>query len=288
MITLPPSRYILPNLFTLAAAFCGFAVIVLASRADDARGFFLAASLIPIACILDGFDGRIARLVNGESAFGVQFDSLSDFLTFGVAPATLIYFWTLEPLGLGGLFVAFLFAGAAMTRLARFNVEASDESASSRHFKGLPAPMAGMALTSLVALEAGVLGRVGPVDIARPSVLIFVLLIAFLMVSHVPFRTLKDTRMTPLNRLLIAGVLASIVVVGIRFDFMFALALGLLGYITSGLLAAVVNGHRRGRERRRGQNLFDAPLDALEELDELSELDDDMLDLVTQQDREDG
>ena len=149
MITIPSPRYILPNLFTLSATFCGFAAIWLGAEAESGEQFYAAAALIAFAVFLDGFDGRVARMVNAETKIGVQLDSLSDFLTFGVAPAVLAYAWGLEAFGVGGLLIAFLFAAGAMLRLARFNVEAEEVSGPgpSRYFRGLPAPMAGMTVS---------------------------------------------------------------------------------------------------------------------------------------------
>lgn len=244
MIDLPRPRYILPNLFTLASAFCGFALIWLAFGATEGSAFYNATLLVPIACLLDGFDGRIARLVHGESALGVQLDSLSDFLTFGVAPAFLIYAWALHDLGVVGLVVAFAFASAAMIRLARFNVDAADDHGVSRYFRGLPAPMAGLGIAAIVAVETGVLARGDSAAGALPAVAALVVMLALLMVSNVPFRTFKDLRMTARNRLFVAGALASIVVVSLRFDFMFAIACALFAYLATGLTGGVVVARR--------------------------------------------
>lgn len=244
MIDLPQPRYILPNLFTLASAFCGFAIIWLAFAAYDGHGFYNAALLVPIACLLDGFDGRIARLVHGESEIGVQLDSLSDFLTFGVAPAFLIYAWALHELGVVGLLIAFAFAAAAMIRLARFNVDAAVDHGVARYFRGLPAPMAGLGIASIVAVETGVLERSASAVDALPAIGALVVMLSLLMVSNVPFRTFKDLRMTARNRLFVAGVLASIVVVSLRFDVMFAIACGLFAYMATGLTGSVVVARR--------------------------------------------
>lgn len=249
MITIPPKRYLLPNLFTLSATFCGFAAIWLATQATSGAEYYGAAALICLAVFLDGFDGRIARWVDAESRFGGQLDSLSDFLTFGVAPAMLVYSWGLRPMGVAGLLIAFAFAGAAMIRLARFNVESEDHPGVARYFTGLPAPMGGMGLALLVGINAGVLGREAVTASARPSLAILVLLVGFLMVSTVPFRTFKDTRPTLRNRLFIAAILAVQVVVSVRVDFMVALALGLIGYLAVNITGGVVGAARLARVR---------------------------------------
>src|SRR5262245_20806750 len=120
----PPLRRgvsLLPGLFTLANMFCGYACIVYAMRRDFER----AAPFIGIAILLDMLDGRIARLTGTASDFGVQFDSLADVISFGVAPAILSFAWGLQPLGRLGYAAGFLFVSAAALRLARFNIQSS-------------------------------------------------------------------------------------------------------------------------------------------------------------------
>jgi CDP-diacylglycerol--serine O-phosphatidyltransferase len=264
MLTIPPARYLLPGLFTLASTFCGFAVLVLAATADSADDYYRAAILIPLACLLDGFDGRVARLLHGESRLGAQLDSLSDLATFGIAPAFLLWSWALQPLGGLGIGVAFAFVAASMTRLARFNVIDAEphDGHVARYFTGLPAPMGGNALATLVALEAGFLGRAVSSGPAAGWIAALVVLIALLMVSNVPFRTFKDLRMTPLNRLLVAGAIAATVGVSLAVDLMVAVAIGLAGYIGLTLSTAVVRTTaRRARTAfPRGGHAHD-PLD---------------------------
>ena len=114
MLTLPPAKYVIPNLVTLSASLCGFVSLWMASQATSAAEFYTAASLIAFAVFLDGFDGRVARMLNAQTKMGGQLDSFSDFLTFGVSPAVLIYAWGLRPLGFAGLLIAFLFAASVM------------------------------------------------------------------------------------------------------------------------------------------------------------------------------
>lgn len=249
MITLPKARYILPNLFTVSASFCGFACIWLASQAETSEHFYAAASLICLAVFLDGFDGRIARWVHGQSKFGVQLDSLSDFVTFGVAPGVLVYAWGLRPLGTTGLVIAFSLAAAAMIRLARFNVEAETTGGSSRYFTGLPAPMGGLGVALVVGVNSGLFGRTELAAEATVSMSVLVVLVALLMVSNVPFRTFKDLRPTWGNRLLIAAILAAQLVVSMAVDFMLALALTLLGYLTFNVAGGVLGVARVARAR---------------------------------------
>ena len=169
MFRIPPARFILPNLFTLAAFFCGFALIWKAGEAEEARHFYLAATLIPLAALFDGFDGRVARLVQGSSKFGVQYDSLSDLVAFGVGPAILMYYWALHELGTVGLVISFLFAAAAMTRLARFNVTAEEEGGCSRYFEGLPSPFAGLTIGALIGVGDHIARGLGEIPANTPE-----------------------------------------------------------------------------------------------------------------------
>ena len=155
--TTPPKRrgiYLLPNLFTTAALFAGFYAVV---QALDGQ-FQTAAVAIFAAIVLDGLDGRIARLTHTQSEFGAQYDSLSDMVSFGVAPAVLSYTWALQPLGKIGWIVAFLYCAGAALRLARFNTNLGV--IDKRYFQGLPSPAAA-ALVAGFAWVAHDLGWTG-------------------------------------------------------------------------------------------------------------------------------
>ncbi|HSH83873.1 MAG TPA: CDP-diacylglycerol--serine O-phosphatidyltransferase, partial [Guyparkeria sp.] len=128
--------YLLPNLFTTSALFAGFFAVVAGINGD-----FTAASVaIFIAMVLDGLDGRVARMTNTQSAFGAEYDSLSDMLSFGVAPALVAFTWILQDIGKTGWVVAFLYVACAALRLARFNVQIG--SVDKKWFVGLPSPSA--------------------------------------------------------------------------------------------------------------------------------------------------
>ena len=146
--------YILPNLFTTAALFAGFFAIV---QAMNLR-FEMAAVAIFVAMVLDGLDGRIARLTHTQSEFGAQYDSLSDMVSFGVAPALVIYEWALKDMGKIGWIAAFIYCAGAALRLARFNtnIEVIDK----RYFQGLPSPAAAALVAGLVwvVIDNGVTG----------------------------------------------------------------------------------------------------------------------------------
>jgi CDP-diacylglycerol---serine O-phosphatidyltransferase len=176
------SVFLVPSMFTVGNMLCGFASVLAA-----VHGRFAAASwLIVLAGVLDGLDGRIARLTHSTSEFGKEYDSLADVVSFGVAPAMLAYQWRLVMLGRWGLALAFLFLVAGSVRLARFNVQAAV--ADKRFFTGLPIPMGAAAVTLLVLLNPS------PLATHRENTLVgvFTLVVAFLMVSTVPYRSFKD------------------------------------------------------------------------------------------------
>ena len=136
--------YLLPNLFTTAALFAGFYAIVQAMNAN----FDQAAVAIFVALVLDGLDGRVARMTRTQSAFGAEFDSLADMVSFGAAPALVMYVWVLHDLGKLGWIAAFVIVAGAALRLARFNtlLEVADK----RWFQGLPSPSAGALVAGFV------------------------------------------------------------------------------------------------------------------------------------------
>lgn len=149
--------YLLPNLFTSAALFSGFYAIVGAMNFK----FEQAAIAIFIAMVMDGLDGRVARMTNTQSAFGAEYDSLSDMVSFGVAPAIIMYVWALKPLGKLGWIAAFIYCACAALRLARFNTKLDDAFQDKRYFQGLPSPAAAALLAGFVwvSYEYGISGR---------------------------------------------------------------------------------------------------------------------------------
>lgn len=136
--------YLLPNLFTTAALFAGFYAIV--SAMDD--HFERAAIAVFVAMILDGLDGRVARMTNTQSEFGAQYDSLSDMVSFGLAPSLVMYQWALQGMGKLGWIAAFIYAAGAALRLARFNTQLGI--ADKRFFQGLASPAAAAIVTGMV------------------------------------------------------------------------------------------------------------------------------------------
>jgi CDP-diacylglycerol--serine O-phosphatidyltransferase len=174
--------YLLPSMFTMANMFCGYACIVYAMRGE----YVTAAPFIGIGIVLDMLDGRIARMTGSTSAFGVEFDSLADVITFGVAPAVLSFAWGLQPLGRIGWAASFLFVAAAAVRLARFNVQTGAVH-DKRYFIGMPSPSAAAVPAATVfAFPAGFQSY----PEALP-VLAMVIVPAVLMVSTIRFRSFK-------------------------------------------------------------------------------------------------
>jgi len=177
--------YLLPNLFTTAALFAGFYAIVMAMN----QRFDNAAVAIFIAMILDTLDGRVARLTRTQSAFGAEYDSLSDMVCFGAAPALIKYEWALKDLGRPGWIAAFVYCAGAALRLARFNtnIEVVDK----RFFQGLPSPAAAALIAGFLWLAIDNKIPVG--EYGMPWVAACLTLYAGItMVSNVPFYSFKD------------------------------------------------------------------------------------------------
>ena len=174
--------YLLPSLFTLGNMFCGYLCILYAIR----REFEPAALFIGVAVVLDMLDGRIARMTKTESAFGLEFDSLADVISFGVAPAVLAFMWGLEPLHRLGWAVGFIYVAATAIRLARFNIQ-TGAAVDKRYFVGLPSPPAAAIPASTVYFYTEGFKQPQSALIA----LAVVLIPAFLMVSTIRFRSFK-------------------------------------------------------------------------------------------------
>ena len=179
--------YILPNLFTLAALFGGFYAIVMAMNGrfeQSCYGVFCAM-------VLDSLDGRVARMTNTQSAFGAEMDSLSDMVSFGAAPALIVYEWALKGLGRWGWFAAFVYLAGAALRLARFNTNLAI--VDKRYFQGLPSPAA----AALVVGFIWVVDNAGITPAATPlllpwSAFALTLFAGLTMVTNVPFYSFKD------------------------------------------------------------------------------------------------
>lgn len=205
-----PARgvYLLPNLFTVGALFCGFYAIVSATK-----GLFdTAAIAIFVAMLLDGLDGRVARLTHTQTAFGAQMDSMSDMVCFGMTPALVLYQWSLLDLGKFGWLAAFFYAACAALRLARFN--SMDDSSDKHYFRGLATPAAAGVVASLiwVLVKFHIDSHIFNIFLAILSICL-----GLLMVSTIPYRSFKDFDVR--NRIpFLAMVIVALVIVFIALD----------------------------------------------------------------------
>jgi CDP-diacylglycerol--serine O-phosphatidyltransferase len=177
------SIYLLPNAFTTAALFCGFYAIVMAMNGQ----FSNAAVAIFAAMVLDATDGRVARLTNTQSEFGAQYDSLSDMVSFGAAPALIVYEWSLRGMGKLGWLAAFVYCAGAALRLARFNTNIAV--VDKRFFQGLPSPAAAALVAGFIWLMDDL--RIAGADFNWLSWAITVYA-GLTMVTNVPFYSFKD------------------------------------------------------------------------------------------------
>lgn len=179
------SVYILPNLLTAASLFAGFLGMTLAIKGN----FEGCALCILISCVLDGLDGKVARLTGTTSEFGIQLDSLADLVAFGVTPAIMAYLWQLHAFNRLGLMAAFLMIVCGALRLARFNVQT--KTSSKKFFVGLPIPAAGCTLATLVLFSS----YLSPEFAAKAlpvSTLVLVYVVSFFMVSSIRFYSFKE------------------------------------------------------------------------------------------------
>lgn len=200
----PPFRkgvYILPNLFTTGGLFCGFYAIIATLRED----YLVAAIAVLVAMVFDALDGRIARLTHTSSSFGVQYDSLSDLIAFGVAPGVLAYRWALEPWGAWGWLAAALYVTCGALRLARFNVQV--DVVDKNNFVGLPIPAAAAVVSATILLYF-FLGGEGATN-KHLTLLLLIYALAGLMVSTIPYYSFKGLKLRHRQPfwLLIAGII---------------------------------------------------------------------------------
>ncbi|HEY5790940.1 MAG TPA: CDP-diacylglycerol--serine O-phosphatidyltransferase [Gammaproteobacteria bacterium] len=243
--TPPPARrrgiYLLPNLLTTAALFAGFYAIVAAMH----DRFEAAAVAIFVAMVLDGLDGRVARLTQTQSDFGGQYDSLADMVSFGLAPALVMYAWSLDTLGKSGWVAAFVYTAGAALRLARFNTQLGVMD--KRYFQGLASPSAAAVVAGLVWVGAdqGIDGR----DV-RLLTFVVTVLVGLLMVSNLRYRSFKDLDMK--NRIPFMVAVTVMLVFTVIFIqpplVLFSLA---ALYALSGMVMTALELHRRRRDHRR-------------------------------------
>jgi CDP-diacylglycerol---serine O-phosphatidyltransferase len=213
--------YVLPNLFTLSSVFCGFVSIALSASGQGGSDLYQAALAICFGFFFDTADGRVARLTKTQTDLGRDLDSLADLVTFGVAPGLLVYKWGLTSFGRWGMFVAGLYVCAGAMRLARFNVLSRREEAQAgpgvhktpgKYTLGLTIP----ASASVLVLMVIVAHNVGVYEwVSEGFVAVLVLVLSYLMVSRVHFRSFKDVRLTKRTVGLVALMVGSFVVVAL-------------------------------------------------------------------------
>lgn len=205
-----PLRYVLPNLVTLL----GLALGLTSIRFAIEERFELAVVAIAAAAVLDGLDGRLARALNGQSRFGAELDSLADFIDFGVAPALLLYMWTLNEINNAGWFACMVYVIACALRLARFNVMIDDPNKpkwAGQFFTGMPSPAGAIVVLLPIYLHLSVFKMPADPSLA-PIFVVYVLLVAFLLVSRIPHFSGKEMGRVPREYFLpvLLGVMAGI------------------------------------------------------------------------------
>ncbi|MCS5544634.1 MAG: CDP-diacylglycerol--serine O-phosphatidyltransferase [Gammaproteobacteria bacterium] len=245
-----PSRgiYLLPSILTTFGMFAGFYSIIASINGD----FTLAAISIMVAMLWDALDGRVARLTNTQSDFGAQYDSLADLVSFGVAPALLVYEWSLSDLGRIGWLAAFIFLACAALRLARFNTQvgASDK----RYFQGLPSPAAAGVIASMIWLK---FWKFEYFDFGIVSLSYYVgvgitIVCALLMVSNVRYYSFKELDSKKASfRFLLAIVLSLIVLLSKPNIFLFT---GFFVYMLSGPFITITGLNKKRIQKKQSQD----------------------------------
>lgn len=250
--------FILPNLFTSAGLFGGFYAII-----ASIQGRYEAAAIgIIIASVCDALDGRVARLTRTTSHFGVEYDSLSDLVAFGVAPGLLAFTWALEPFGRLGWLAAFMYVICGALRLARFNVQKSPLELN--YFKGLPIPAAACFVASLVLFSGSLSGMTENISFIFISI---VFTLSFLMVSSIDYFSFKKMNITnqkPFN-VLVSLILIFILIAYKPKIMFFAI---MVAYVVSG---PVITAYRRRYLSRKSGKLIPA-LKADSEIQEINEI----------------
>jgi CDP-diacylglycerol--serine O-phosphatidyltransferase len=256
--------FLLPNIITLSSIFCGFDSIRLSASAQNDDDFYRASLLIIFALFFDMLDGRVARLTKTQSAFGLQIDSLADVVSFGVAPAMLVFKWSLHQLpGDAGLVVSFIFCAAGAVRLARFNVLSMGESGKptkpGKYIVGLPVPGAAGVLISLVIANHAIAG-----SLAGPQYLWLMmgltLFLAFLQVSTIKFRSFKDLKLNARSVALVFFAVGSSAVVSMQTKPAFVLVWLLSFYVAIGLVETLLSIPKRRREGGEGRPSLPPPV----------------------------
>lgn len=233
--------YLLPNLFTTAALFAGYYAIVAAMQGR----FEAAAIAIFIAMILDGLDGRVARLTNTQSDFGAQYDSLADLASFGIAPSLVMYQWALSGMGKLGWLAAFIYTASAALRLARFNTQVG--TADKNYFQGLASPAAAAIIAALVWVGNDYFE---PGKVLNIAALIITVCAGLLMVSNFRYNSFKGIDLRG-KVPFISMLVFVLVIVLITYDPPIVLFVVFFGYALSGPVMTVVQLRERRAQRKK-------------------------------------
>ena len=241
--------YLLPSIITTFALFAGFYSIVASINGD----FTLAAISIMVAMLWDTLDGRVARLTNSQSTFGAEYDSLSDLVSFGVAPALLVYEWSLSDLGRIGWLAAFIYLACAALRLARFNTQVG--TSEKRYFQGLPSPASAGVIASMIWLKFWNFEYfdIGVVSLSYYIGVAITILCGLLMVSNVRYFSFKefDSKNKASFRFLLLTVLSLIVLLYkpniVLFTFFFI-------YMLSGPFITITGLYKKRNQKKQAKS----------------------------------
>jgi CDP-diacylglycerol--serine O-phosphatidyltransferase len=244
--------YLLPSILTTFGLFCGFYAVIASIKGN----FEIAAMAIFFAMLWDALDGRVARMTNTQTAFGAEYDSMADLISFGVAPAILVYQWTLTGMGKIGWVAAFIYAACAALRLARFNTQVGI--ADKRYFQGLPSPAAAAVLAGMIGLYEWLPGQGYELGLSATSENVIGWLIAvvcgILMVSNVRYHSFKEVNFKGRSsfRLLL---LAALIIIVIAYEPPLVLFTFFFLYMLSGPILTVWSLQQKRRQKKRSKSL---------------------------------
>ncbi len=257
-LDLRKTMFLLPNMITLSSVFCGFDSVRISATAQGDDDYYRASLLLVFALFFDMLDGRVARLTKTQSAFGLQIDSLADVVSFGMAPALLVYKWSLWQRPTAGLIAGFVFVGAGAVRLARFNVLSMGESGAptkpGKYIVGLPVPGAAGILISLVLANHAMGDELRLQGQAYAwGMIVLTVFLSFLMVSTIKFRSFKDLRLNVRTLLLVAFAVGSSAIVSLQTRPAFVLVWLLSCYVVIALVESVLALTRRAARRQEAR-----------------------------------
>ncbi len=232
--------FILPNILTISSIFCGLYAIWNGLTNNTLEALYESAAAVVLAGFFDLFDGRVARLTETQSEFGIQLDSLADVINFGVAPALLIYRWALEPLGLVGFIGIFFYVTCGAIRLARFNIvsNSSSKHETMKYFTGLPIPLAASVLIAVLIIDLKILK--GSAEHCPVCIFVLMIVLGLLMVSTIQYWTFKNYKFNRSLFLFVPIILLSIFWAGLYHIINACIILFLVTYVLSGIVICLI------------------------------------------------